>query len=163
VFGDPVTYQSTLRVQPCRNEDLLELEAVLQQSPEAANWSTNTLAEALARHPSYLLVAWQAQQIAGFISGRRVVDEAEILNLAVKPDFRRKGIGKALVRELLQLVAREDVARVFLEVRSSNTSAIAFYQYQNFRQVGKRPAYYQNPTEAALLFALLMNPPPPLP
>jgi ribosomal-protein-alanine N-acetyltransferase len=162
MFGDPVAYESTLRVQPCRKEDLLELEGILQQSPEAANWSTNTLAEALARHPYYLLVAWQTQQIAGFVSGRRVVDEAEILNLAVKPDFRRKGIGKALVRELLQLFAREKVANVFLEVRSSNANAIAFYQHQNFRQVGERPAYYQNPPEAALVLALPMSTAPSL-
>jgi [ribosomal protein S18]-alanine N-acetyltransferase len=153
-----VTSESTLRIQLCEREDLLELEAILQQCPEAATWSASTLAEALAQDSSYFLVARQGQRIAGFISGRRVLDEAEVLNLAIKPDFRRNGIGKALVQELLQLFARDRVTNVFLEVRSSNANAIAFYQRQDFRQVGERPAYYQNPAEPALLLALQMNP-----
>jgi [ribosomal protein S18]-alanine N-acetyltransferase len=143
-----------MRVHLCRMGDLSEVQAILQESPEAANWSPTGLALALTEYPSYFLVASQDEKIVGFISGRRVLDEGEILNLAVRPDLRRRGIGNVLVQQLLQLFFRDGIANVFLEVRLSNVPAIAFYQRHNFHQVGKRAAYYQNPTEAALILSL---------
>lgn len=140
-----------------REEDLAAVEAILQLSPEAANWRTGSLTQTFEQHPSYFLVAGQDEQITGFISGRRILDEGEILNLAVKPDERSAGVGKALVQAVLERFGRENVLQVFLEVRESNLRAISFYQDLGFRQAGKRPGYYRNPTEAALVLTLRMG------
>lgn len=128
-----------------REQDLAAVEAVLQLSPEAANWPIGSLTQAFEQNPSYFLVAEQDEQITGFIYGRRILDEGEILNLAVKPSERSAGAGKALVQALLERFGREKVLQVFLEVRESNFGAISFYQGLGFKQAGKRPGYYQNP------------------
>jgi [ribosomal protein S18]-alanine N-acetyltransferase len=99
-------------------------------------------------------VCWQGKDIAGFISGRRVLDEGEISNLAVRSEMRRKGVGKTLVEALLEVFSRAEVVQVFLEVRESNAAAIAFYRILGFCQIGKRAGYYRNPAEAALVLAL---------
>jgi ribosomal-protein-alanine N-acetyltransferase len=148
-----VTDESVPHIELCQNEDLPHLEAILEQSPEAAFWSAAQLAETLASHPSHFLVAWQGKQIVGFISGRRVADEGEILNLAVRPLSRQQGISKALLQELLDLFARECVTCVFLEVRQSNNAAINFYSSLQFRQIAQRPSYYRNPAEPAIVLA----------
>ncbi len=137
-----------------RTEDLVAVEAILQLSPEAAYWPVRSLTQTFEQYPSYFLVAVQDEQITGFISGRRVLDEGEILNLAVKPSGRSAGVGKALVEALLERFGRENVLQVFLEVRESNLGAITFYQGLGFRQVGKRAGYYRNPAEAALMLSL---------
>jgi [ribosomal protein S18]-alanine N-acetyltransferase len=141
-------------VRPGREEDLCRVEAILQLSPDAANWPVGSLIETFEQYPSYFLVAGHGEEIKGFISGRRILDEGEILNLAVKPTERRTGVGKALVQALLERFGRENVLQVFLEVRESNLGAIAFYQGLRFRRVGKRTGYYRNPAEAALVLAV---------
>jgi ribosomal-protein-alanine acetyltransferase len=137
-----------------REEDLAAIEAILQLSPEAANWPVGSLTQTFQQYPSYFLVSGHGQEIKGFISGRRILDEGEILNLAVSPSERSAGVGKALVQALLERFGGENVLQVFLEVRESNLGAISFYQGLRFKQVGKRPGYYRNPTEAALVLAL---------
>lgn len=137
----------------CRPDDLPAIEQILKVSSEAADWSAEALADALRRHPNYFFVARAENRIAGFACGRMVADEAEILNLAIRPELRNRGIGKALVGKLLHTFTLQGVAHVFLEVRKSNITAIAFYHRLGFRQVGERPGYYQNPLEPALVFA----------
>ena len=137
-----------------RAEDLAAVGTILQMSPEAANWPVGSLIQTFEQYPSYFLVAGQGEQITGFISGRRILDEGEILNLAVKPSERSAGVGKALVQALLERFGRENVLQVLLEVRESNLSAISFYQGLGFKEAGKRSGYYRNPTEAALVLAL---------
>ncbi len=146
-----------LRVTACRKEDLARVGAIIRDAPEAAGWSAEGLPEALERYPDCFLLAWQHKQMAGFIVGRRVVDEGEILNLAVKPKCRGQGVGKALVEALLEVFSREGVVEVFLEVRESNAVASAIYKSLGFRQAGRRPGYYRNPVEAALLLRLRMS------
>ncbi len=142
------------RVAACQKENLGDVESILKGTPEAAAWSKDALTETFEGDPAHLLVGWQKEEIAGFIAGRRVVGEGEILNLAVKPQYRRQGVGRALMKALLEAFAREAVDQVFLEVRQSNEGAIAFYRGLGFREVGRREGYYQEPEEAALVFAL---------
>lgn len=146
-----------LRVTACRNEDLVKVQAILQSAPEAAAWSPTGLAVTFEHYPSYFLLSRQGEQIAGVISGRRVADEGEILNLAVDPKCRRQGVGRTLVEALLEVFLHEHVREIFLEVRESNASAIAFYESLGFLKVGRRPVYYQSPPEAALLLKRSIN------
>jgi ribosomal-protein-alanine N-acetyltransferase len=83
--------------------------------------------------------------------GRQVGDEGEILNLAVTPAQRRKGEGGALLDGVLKEFAARRVSRVFLEVRESNETGIAFYSKHGFAKTGRRPGYYRDPEEAAIV------------
>ena len=69
---------------PCRREDLPQVEAILRKTPEAASWSEASLAAILEENPEYFLLSWEGEDLGGFIYGRRVLDEGEILNLAVE-------------------------------------------------------------------------------
>jgi [ribosomal protein S18]-alanine N-acetyltransferase len=140
-----------LRVISCNLADLPEIEQILRVSPEASAWSLEALSDALRHHARYFFVARNEQGIAAFICGRKVAEEGEILNLAVRPGLRKRGMGKALAGKLLHAFAQDGVAQVFLEVRESNAPAISFYRQLGFHQIGHRPSYYQNPPEAALV------------
>jgi [ribosomal protein S18]-alanine N-acetyltransferase len=143
--------EAEVQVQLCRTEDLPEIQAILQFSPEAAAWHAESLAAIFAQNRKYFFIASQNHKVSGFIVGRRVLDEAEVLNLGVHPAARRNGTGSALLRVLLEAFRRENVVKVFLEVRESNLPAIAFYQKAGFQQIGIRPKYYRDPNEAALV------------
>ena len=101
-------------------------------------------------------VDWRGKnsRLAGFILSRLVLDEAEILTLAVAPDFRRKGIGSALLSVHLATLAAEGVKALFLEVDAGNDAARALYAQFDFHQIGARQAYYRKadaPPTAALV------------
>ena len=142
---------SQVEVRAGQQRDVPALLEILVQSPEAARWPAGSLQSVLEQNTGHLLVAAKNAEILGFIAGRFVADEAEILNLAVAPAHRRKGLAKALVHSLLHSFAREGVAMVFLEVRESNRAAMAFYENMGFARAGARPGYYSEPPEAALV------------
>ena len=87
----------------------------------------------------------------GYIVGRAVVDQGEILNLGVALSARRRGIGSALVRALLADFSSRGVESAFLEVRQSNLPAQRLYESFGFTAVGRRPRYYQRPVEDAVV------------
>jgi len=135
----------------CEPNDLEDVATILAEAPEAASWSREALENALQRQPNLFLIAAIENHAVGFSLGRRIADEAEILNIAVRRDHRRHGIGMALLRKLLETLQREQVSQVFLEVRESNSAAIAFYEHLGFARAGRRPGYYREPNEAALV------------
>jgi ribosomal protein S18 acetylase RimI-like enzyme len=129
-------------VREATSADLGQIEAIQAASPEAAAWAA----------PDYLagdcLVAVVDERVAGFLASRKVGDgESEILNLAVAPWARRRGVATALVAEA---VALEDGA-LFLEVRSSNTAARNLYQKLGFSEIGLRRNYYASPPEDGIV------------
>jgi ribosomal-protein-alanine N-acetyltransferase len=91
--------------------------------------------------------------VAAYVVARGVLDEAEILNLAVHPDHARRGLGTALVQAVIQDLGRAGARRVFLEVRVSNAGAQAFYTRLGFEARGWRRGYYTHPREDALVLA----------
>ena len=97
------------------------------------------------------LVAEVDGRIAGYVGAESVLDSSDMMNLAVSPEYRRQGIGEALVNELVEHLREKDIVSLLLEVRASNTPAIALYEKLRFVQVGKRPRYYTNPREDALI------------
>jgi [ribosomal protein S18]-alanine N-acetyltransferase len=153
-----VDEKNSPQIKPGQIEDIPYLAAILEQSPEAATWSAKALAEIISGQTSHFLLARQDKQIVGFVAGRRVGTEGEVLNLAVLPQFRRQCVGKSLVEQLLQIFAGQGISEVFLEVRQSNVAAVTFYRKIGFRQVGERPGYYHSPPESALILALNLSP-----
>ena len=83
-----------------------------------------------------------------------VTDEAEVTNLAVEADERRRGIGGGILDFLIGIAAESSVRRLFLEVRESNAGAIALYSSRGFKAVGRRPGYYRLPKEDAVIMML---------
>jgi tRNA threonylcarbamoyladenosine biosynthesis protein TsaB len=140
-----------LAIRVCRPEDAEEVAKVLRESSEAAKWSVESLRELFGSVGTVALVREEAEHVTGFIIGRQVLDQAEILNLAVTPAWRRKGQGVALLGAVLEKFARWGVSRVFLEVRESNELGIAFYSKRGFTKTGRRPGYYREPDEAAMV------------
>jgi ribosomal-protein-alanine N-acetyltransferase len=98
-----------------------------------------------------LLVAEDGAGVVGYVVGRSVLDQGEILNLGVSLQARRRGIGAALVRRLLGTFSSAGVREAFLEVRESNLAAQRLYQSFGFRDVGRRRRYYRRPVEDAVL------------
>jgi ribosomal-protein-alanine N-acetyltransferase len=131
-----------------------DLEAVLEieaESPEAASWSKDSYLTSLAEAGSLALVMEESGEIIGFLVGRRVGDQADVFNLAVKYKHRRKGHATRLLEAALQEFAGQGAQKVYLDVRQSNTKAIAFYEKHGFAKTGLRKAYYRNPDEPAVI------------
>ena len=134
-----------------RAEDAALASEILGESPEAVRWSERATHESLSSQGVCGLLSERDGCVTGFIIGRQVADEGEILNLAVRPAWRRHGDGGALVKRLLALFREKGVTRVFLEVRESNAGGIAFYEGMGFRRIGIRQSYYRDPVEAAIV------------
>lgn len=126
---------------------IAELEKCCFSDP----WSENSIASELNNPLSYWLVAEVDGEVAGYVGSQSVLDAADMMNLAVSPKYRMQGIGQALVRNLVQHLQQNNVIALLLEVRVSNAPAIALYEKMGFVQVGRRPNYYHNPREDALI------------
>jgi [ribosomal protein S18]-alanine N-acetyltransferase len=122
-------------------------------------WSESSFREALESPWSFGFVAQGKRGIAGYLIGREVAGTGEVLNLAVSPEFRRRGVARALLRAGLAALRHRRVEEVYLEVRESNHSAQALYLSLGFRPVGQRSAYYRNPKEDALVLWLPLEQP----
>ncbi len=88
---------------------------------------------------------------AGFAVSYLAGGEGELLNIAVLPEFRKGGIGKALLKGLLRETEKKGCHAMFLEVRASNEAAVALYEGRGFQRVGIRKHFYENPREDALI------------
>ena len=130
---------------------------ILREAKEATLWTETDLQLLRELSGGVAYVSVSGGRVSGVVIGRMAADEAEILNLAVRQEERRKGTGKKLVQRLLSEYGGKEVSRVFLEVRESNSGAIAFYESLGFRKVGMRPGYYQGPKEDALVMELKMG------
>ena len=114
-------------------------------------WSEKSIASEATNPLSYWLVAEIDGNIAGYVGSQTVLDAADMMNIAVSPAYRRQGIGQALVNALTDYLQHNGVIALLLEVRVSNIQAIALYDKLGFKQVGRRPKYYHNPREDALI------------
>ena len=124
-----------------------ELEKLCFSDP----WSINSVASELKNPLSLWLVAMEGDRLAGYIGSQSVLGESDMMNVAVHPDFRRRGIAEALVLELARALKEKGNHSLSLEVRQSNEPAKKLYEKLGFEQVGLRPNYYRNPREAALI------------
>jgi ribosomal-protein-alanine N-acetyltransferase len=127
-----------MKIRSATAGDLPAIAAIQAASPEAAQWAPG-------EYPS--LVAVIQNRVAGFLVIRQTGPEREILNIAVAPEFRRRGVARGLLAEEL---ASTPGPR-FLEVRASNRAAIQLYESVGFRACGVRQNYYRDPPEAAIV------------
>jgi ribosomal-protein-alanine N-acetyltransferase len=137
-------------------KDVPAILALERSAPEAAHWTSeqyNKLVES-----GVVLVAEEAVEkagkLCGFVCAKAVAGEWEIENVAVSAELLRRGIADELVRELIHRAKNDAASAVLLEVRESNLPARRLYEKHGFRKVGRRPLYYRDPPEDAILYAL---------
>lgn len=128
-------------------DEIAELEKICFSDP----WSVNSIMSELNNPLSLWVVAMEQSNLVGYVGSQSVMGWADMMNIAVSPDYRRMGVGKQLVEELICRLKENQVTCLTLEVRASNEPAITLYQKLGFVQVGRRPNYYRNPKEDALI------------
>ena len=136
-----------VRMDKSHISKIAELERLCFSSP----WSEKALEEEIENENAVFFVTEDA---SGYIGCHFVCGDGAMTNLAVHPDFRRKGIGQALLNALEDEGRRIDADTISLEVRKSNLSAIKLYEMTGYTIVGERPNFYTKPTENAILMTL---------
>ena len=136
--------------------DVPAILAIEQRAPHAAHWTAEQYKKLVAS--GVVLVAEEAAEeaveLSGFICAKVVAGDWEIENVVVAAEFLRRGIANELVRNLIQRAENEAASAILLEVRESNLPARRLYKKHGFREVGRRPVYYRDPVENAILYAL---------
>ena len=134
-------------MKSCHVAQIAQLEKLCFSDP----WSERSIASELDNHLAYWLVAMDGDTVAGYIGSQTVLDETDMMNVAVHPDYRRRGIAEALVTALVEVLKEKNSHCLTLEVRASNEPAQKLYEKLGFAQIGRRPRYYHNPREDALI------------
>ena len=125
--------------------------AVLEKQCFSAPWSEDSVAGELDNPLSVWLVCEDQGRVLGYVGSQTVLEESDMMNIAVLPEARRAGIGERLILSLIELLKDRGSRSLALEVRASNTPAISLYKKLGFLQVGRRPNYYRGPREDALI------------
>ena len=137
-------------IRPIETRDVDSILTVQSVCPEIAQWT----AWDYARVAHGEMAGWVADEndaIAGFLVARRIASDLEVLNLAVRPEARRRGVGTALLQQAFAWGRTFGAEKSLLEVRASNLAALRFYEKHGFEVVGRRKQYYAAPIEDALV------------
>ena len=135
------------KMESCHVQQVAQLEALCFSDP----WSENSVASELKNPLALWLVAVEKDCVAGYVGSQTVMGETDMMNIAVHPDYRRKGIAEALVNGLTGELKALGSQCLTLEVRASNIAAQNLYAKLDFIQIGRRPNYYRHPKEDALI------------
>ncbi|HET9803170.1 MAG TPA: ribosomal protein S18-alanine N-acetyltransferase [Candidatus Acidoferrum sp.] len=141
---------SLVIVRPLVVADLSKILLLAKSCPEAAQWTPSAFELGIGDVHGWVIS--DREIVFGFLAVRAIpaAKEMELLNLAVGPNWRRKGYASALLNAALAECHQRDYESIFLEVRESNERALSFYKKHGFSSSGRRPRYYSNPEEAAV-------------
>lgn len=128
--------------------------ALIEQVSFSVPWSENALREELLNPNAHFFSAVCGGKTVGYVGSYSVLGEFYITNIAVLPEYRKKGIGERLLCALIDLCRSENALFLTLEVRKSNSAAVCLYEKLGFISVGERKNFYEMPTEDALLYTL---------
>ncbi|HEV2351763.1 MAG TPA: ribosomal protein S18-alanine N-acetyltransferase [Terriglobia bacterium] len=147
-----------MKTRQFEREDLPSILAIQHRSAGAARWQDSDYLR-LASEPGGMIVVAELEtmtppKVLGFAAFQRLIDEAELRNIAVDPDHLHQGIGKALLIEARKHLLKAGTKRLFLEVRKSNKPALALYYSAGFALLSERKEYYRDPTEDAYVLSL---------
>ncbi len=134
-----------LKMQQEDLDEVVALEAEIFSMP----WSRAGFAASLTTGNGIFLVAKEDGKVVGYCGMTASIDEGEITNVAVAPAARRRGVGEALIQEMICEGGRRGITRIVLEVRVSNEGAIRLYEKNGFVWVGVRRGFYEKPREDA--------------
>jgi ribosomal-protein-alanine N-acetyltransferase len=151
-------------VVPMSEHDLNEVVEI-EESTGLSRWGWDSYYAELSRPESITLVVRSAypdsggRRILGFLAARLTADELHVNNIGVRESARRRGLGSELLGRALEWGKRAGAAAAILEVRGGNHAAQALYRRHGFQTVGRRRAYYHDPTEDALIMTAPLRPP----
>lgn len=141
---------SDIIIRKAAAEDISAI-AEIEKASIPQPWSEAAFADALAQENAVTLVAEANGEIAGFITGVFIFDNADIYSVATAEQYRKNGIGAKLLKAFFDTLPNE-VETVGLEVRESNSAAISLYEKNGFERVGMRRNFYEQPRENAILY-----------
>lgn len=139
-------------IRPARSADLPQMVQI-ERASFPLPWSAGAFRALMRRGDARVIVAEVEGRVVGYAAVWFTSGQAELGDLAVHPDHRRQGIGRALLADVLAASGRRGAGELFLQVRESNRGAMALYDEAGFRQVGRRPGYYRAPVEDALVLS----------
>lgn len=129
-------------------DDIIEIEKLSFSIP----WSRNAFLEELQNNRFAVYISAMAnEKVVGYAGMWKIIDEGHITNIAVHPEYRRMGIGKKLLEELINISKKSGITRITLEVRKSNTVAQSLYIKYGFKPAGIRKEYYADNGEDAII------------
>ena len=131
-------------------EDAAGVELV-EKASFAVPWSREAFWQEAASERAFYLLVLEDERIIGYAGTWIILDEAQITNVAIAPEYRGQGIGSQLMKELICQVKARGATAMTLEVLPSNAPAIALYTSFGFRDTGRRPGYYQDNGEDAII------------
>lgn len=133
-----------------------QIAEIYQQMDQAfvhgAPWTLEQFIVDLTNETTNYLFIEVHGQIVGFVSYRQIIDEMEIDEVLIFKEFQHQGYGTKLMQMLFHEARKNQVQSIFLEVRQSNSPAIALYEKCGFKQIAKRKNYYQHPVEDAWIY-----------
>ena len=150
-----------------KNASSADVEFIKQIEIESdlSSWTKEDYYSEIKRADSIFFVATENEEVVGFIIARLIMNkenfsqysenesenDIEIYNLAVNKGFRQRKIGSKLLAKVIESATENNIAKIHLEVRKSNTAALDFYRKNSFEITGERRNFYRNPTEDAVL------------
>jgi len=146
------------RVRPARFNDA-EAMLAIEQRAHSHPWSRKQFEEILDSDHAVWVLEDADARCMGYAVLMLAVDDTDLLNIAIEPQYRRRGLGRLILREVLDRVRERGALRCFLEVRVSNIAAIALYRREGFTEVGRRRDYYpsRQGREDALVMCLELS------
>ncbi len=130
-----------------------EIQSLDKQGFNQSAWDQSVWKGLFDNRNLVVVLVFNKKELAAFAVISFVADEAELLRIFVKENFRRKKIGSQLIADTITALKEERVSVFYLEVRKDNHAAIGFYINKGFKEVGERTDYYQNPSGDALVFS----------
>jgi ribosomal-protein-alanine N-acetyltransferase len=153
-MSDDSPAMNQIVIRPATPAEIPDMMRLTDHSATAAHWSREQYDQIF--HPSSLnrlaMVVQDTQGLQGFLIAQGILDEWEIENIAISGPARRRGLGTRLLGEFLDQARARGARAVFLEVRESNRAACALYEKWSFEESGRRPRYYSDPIEDAILY-----------
>lgn len=160
-----------LVIRPAIGTDLPAIAAI-ERASFSDPWTVDSFATAMSLPHVRFLVAEEGSTapdrpvarspgvlpVLGYVVALLVADEGEIADIAVQATARRRGIARSLLDRVVTDAARSRVRALYLEVRESNSAALALYRASSFQEVGRRPGYYRQPVEDALVLRRVLAP-----
>jgi ribosomal-protein-alanine N-acetyltransferase len=128
-------------------DDVVAIEDKVFTDP----WSYNSFKSDIYNDMAHPVVAVFDEEVIGYACIYIVAGEVQIGNIAVAPEFRKRGVAKMLMNEILKMTDEHNCDSIFLEVRESNKAAQELYYSYGFKVVARRDAYYRNPRENAII------------
>ncbi len=141
-----------VKIHPMKKKDVDSIEHIESLVYGSHHWSKDSFYSELANNLARYYCAFnQMGELIGYSGSWVILDEAHITNIAVLPEYRKKGVGEVLLTSIIDTCYKEMVKYLTLEVRVSNKPAISLYEKYAFKSLGTRKGYYQNNNEDALI------------